>query len=37
MTSVAPILRAAVVPMLVVLAIQMPVKDILKMLVKALI
>ncbi len=35
--SVAPILLAAVAPMIVVLAIQVPVKDILKMLMKALI
>jgi len=35
--SVAPILLAAAAPMLVVLAIQVPVKDILRMLVKALI
>ena len=35
--SVVPILLAAVAPMIVVLAIQMPVKDILKMLMKALI
>jgi hypothetical protein len=35
--SVAPILLAAAAPMLVVLAIEVPVKDILKMLMKALI
>ena len=35
--SIAPILLAAAAPMIVVLAIQVPVKDILRMLVKALI
>jgi hypothetical protein len=35
--SAVPILLAAVAPMLVVLAIQVPVKDILKMLMKALV
>ena len=36
-TSVAPILLAAAIPMIVVLTIHIPVKEILKMLVKALI